>query len=176
MDGAWRAFACICALKARHSEENEHVIMTKSEDERDVDGIVVTPHVTIPHSELDVQAITGSGPGGQNVNRSATRIALRWNVRNTKALDDMQRERVAAVLASRLDTEGNIRIVAGEHRSQLQNRAEASLRLAQLVARALIVPKKRKATKPTRGSVEKRLTEKRQRSSTKRDRRPRLDD
>lgn len=152
--------------------------MTKAEETPNVDGIVVTPHVTIPYTELDLQAITGSGPGGQNVNRSATRIALRWNVRTTRALDESQRERVAAVLASRLDTDGNIRIVAGEHRSQLQNRAEAATRLAALVARALIIPKTRRATKPTRGSVEKRLTGKRQRSHTKRDRgsRPHHDD
>ncbi len=144
--------------------------MTKADDAANIEGIVVTPQVTIPYTELDVQAITGSGPGGQNVNRSATRIALRWNVFTTRALDESQRARVAGVLASRLDGEGNVRIVAGEHRSQLQNRAEAAARLAALVARALIIPKSRRATKPTRGSVEKRLTEKRQRSHTKRDR------
>lgn len=152
--------------------------MTKAEEAPGTEGLVVTPHVTIPLSELDLQAITGSGPGGQNVNRSATRIALRWNVRTTRALDESQRARVAGVLASRLDSEGNIRIVAGEYRSQLQNRAEATARLVALVARALIIPKSRRATKPTRGSVEKRLTEKRQRSSTKRERgsRPHHDD
>ena len=140
------------------------------------DGIIVTPHVTIPYAELEMTAITGSGPGGQNVNRSATRIALRWNVKTSRSLDDAQRTRVMGVLGSRLDSEGNIRIVAGEHRSQLQNRAEAMARLSQLVARALIVQKRRKATKPTRGSIERRLTEKKQRSSTKRDRRSSHDD
>ena len=150
--------------------------MTRQEDADTPDGIVVTPHVTIPYAELELTAITGSGPGGQNVNRSATRIALRWNVKSSRALDDTQRIRVLGVLSSRLDGDGNIRIVAGEHRSQLQNRAEAMGRLSQLVARALVVPKKRKATKPTRGSIEKRLTEKKQRSSTKRDRRSSHDD
>jgi ribosome-associated protein len=144
--------------------------MTQTHDPAETDGLTVTPHVTIPYDELEMQAITGSGPGGQNVNRSATRIALRWNARMSRALDASQRERVLRVLSSRLDSEGNIRIVAGEHRSQLQNRAEATTRLAALVARALVIPKSRKATKPTRGSVEKRLTEKRQRSHTKRDR------
>lgn len=134
------------------------------------EGLDVTPHVTIPYSEIELTAITGSGPGGQNVNRSATRISLRWNVRLSAALDDVQRARVMGVLASRLDGDGNIRIVAGEYRSQMQNRAEALLRLSQLVARALVVPKTRRATKPTRGSVEKRLTEKKQRSNTKRER------
>lgn len=147
--------------------------MTREDASPEADGVIVTPHVTIPASELDFQAITGGGPGGQNVNRSATRISLRWNVRTTRALDDAQRERVSGVLSSRLDGEGNLRIVAGEYRSQMQNRAEATARLAALLARALIVPKTRRATKPTRGSVEKRLTEKKQRSNTKKDRRSR---
>lgn len=150
--------------------------MTDQDGSATPEGIIVTPHVTIPYAELEMTAITGSGPGGQNVNRSATRIAMRWNVRSSRALDDAQRTRVMGVLGSRLDSEGSIRIVAGEHRSQLQNRAEAMARLSQLVARALVVQKKRKATKPTRGSIEKRLTEKKQRSSTKRDRRSSHDD
>lgn len=145
--------------------------MSTRDKNADDDGVVVTPHVTIPWAELELQAITGGGPGGQHVNRSATRIALRWNVRTTQVLDESQRERVMGVLASRLDTDGALRIVAGEHRSQLQNRAEATARLAAVVARALIIPKTRRATKPTRGSIERRLTEKRQRSNTKRDRR-----
>lgn len=139
------------------------------------EGLVVTPHVTIPYSEFQVQAISGSGPGGQHVNRSATRIAMYWNVRKTRALDDAQRERVLAVLGARLDSEGGLRIVAGEHRSQLQNRTAAMTRLAQLVARALVVQKSRKATKPTRASVQRRLDEKRQRSNTKRERKHRED-
>jgi ribosome-associated protein len=138
-------------------------------------GVVVTPHVTIPYSELQVQAISGSGPGGQHVNRSATRIALSWSVRHTRALDEAQRARVAGVLGSRLDSEGFIRIVAGEFRSQLQNRAAAMERLAHVVARALIVPKSRKATRPTRASVERRIDAKKMRSKTKRDRN-RMDD
>ena len=135
------------------------------------EALVVTPTVRIPVSELELRAITGSGPGGQHVNRSATRVALRWNVRTTKALTDEQRTRVSAKLASRLDGEGALRIVAGEFRSQQQNRRAALERLVSIVERALIVHKSRKATKPTRGAIERRLTEKRQRSDTKRDRR-----
>ena len=140
-------------------------------DEQTVaDGLMVTPHVTIPMSEIELTAITGSGPGGQHVNRSATRIALRWNLHTTRALDDLQRQRALAVLNSRVDADGAIRIVAGEYRSQMQNRAAALQRLSQLLARALVVPKKRKATRPTKSSVERRLTEKRARSNTKKDR------
>lgn len=150
--------------------------MMRDDEAIQADGLTVTPHVTIPFDEIELQAITGSGPGGQHVNRSATRIALRWNVRTTRALDELQRERVLGVLSSRVDADGSIRIVAGEYRSQMQNRTAALERLSHLLSRALVVPKKRRATRPTRSSVEKRLTEKRQRSDTKRGRRGREDD
>ncbi len=137
------------------------------------EALDIAPGVRIPVSELELRAITGGGPGGQHVNRSATRVVLRWSVRATRALRDEQRVRVLAKLASRLDGDGVLRIVAGEHRSQQQNRRAALERLAMIVARALVVPKKRTPTKPTRGSIERRLTEKRQRSDTKSQRRTR---
>lgn len=143
---------------------------------QDSEALPVAPGVTIPSHELLIRAITGSGPGGQHVNRSATRIELRWGVRTTRALREDQRERVLTKLASRLDADGVLRIVAGEYRSQLQNRRAAMERLAQLVARALIVPRPRKATRPTRASVARRLDEKRQRADTKQQRRARHDD
>ena len=140
------------------------------------DGLTVAPGVHIPAAELQVSAITGGGPGGQHVNKSATRVAVQWNVRTTRALRDDQRERVLLKLASRLDNEGMIRIVGGEFRSQQQNRRAAFERLQQLVARALVVPRPRKATRPTFGSVQERLSTKRQRSQTKQQRRRPLDD
>ncbi len=133
--------------------------------------IDIAPGVRIPRAELELRAITGGGPGGQHVNRSATRVALHWNVRTTRAMRDEQRSRVLEKLAARLDGDGGLRIVAGEYRSQLQNRRAAIERLVQIVLRALVVQKARKASKPTRGAVERRLTDKRQRSDTKRDRR-----
>lgn len=139
-------------------------------------GLDVAPGVRIPASELMVRAVSASGPGGQHVNRSATRIELRWNVRTTRALHAEQRERVVGKLASRLDADGWIRIVAGEYRSQLQNRRAALDRLAALVGRALIVPRTRKASKPTRASVARRLDEKRKRADTKQQRRRDHDD
>ena len=135
------------------------------------DDLDVVPGVRIPAAELELVAITGSGPGGQHVNRSATRIALQWNVRTSRALREEQRALVLARLASRLDTDGALRIVAGEYRSQQQNRRAALERLVHLLARALVVQKPRKATRPTRGSVERRLTDKRQRGEVKRQRR-----
>lgn len=140
------------------------------------DGLTVTPGVFIPAAELQVTAISGGGPGGQHVNKSATRVAVQWNVRTSRALRDDQRERVLLKLASRLDSEGVIRIVGGEFRSQQQNRRAAFERLQQLVARALVVPRPRRATKPTFGSVQERLSTKRQRSETKQQRRRPHDD
>lgn len=140
------------------------------------DGLMVAPGVHIPATELQVTAIAGGGPGGQHVNRSATRVALQWNVRTTRALRDDQRERVLGKLASRLDSDGAIRIVAGEFRSQQQNRRAAYERLQQLIARALVVPRVRKATRPTFGSVQERLSSKKQRAETKRQRRRPIDE
>lgn len=142
----------------------------------DEDFIIVAPGVRIPLAEVELRAISGGGPGGQHVNKSATRIALQWNVQTTGALRDEQKTRVLDKLASRLDGVGAIRIVAGEFRSQQQNKRAALDRLRQLVARALIVPRARKATRPTRGSVEQRLTDKRQRGQTKQQRRRDHDD
>lgn len=140
------------------------------------DGVPVSGGVFIPMAELQISAISGGGPGGQHVNKSATRVAVQWNVRTSRALRDEQRTRVLDKLASRLDTDGNIRIVAGEFRSQLQNRRAALERLQQVVARALLVPRARRATKPTFGSVQERLSSKRQRSQTKQQRRRPIDD
>ncbi len=134
-------------------------------------AIEVAPGVRIPVQEVELRGITGSGPGGQHVNRSATRVALRWNVATTRALRDEQRTRVMQKLGTRLDSDGTLRIVAGEYRSQLQNRRAALERLVAIVARALVVQAPRKATKPTRGSVQRRLEEKKQRSEVKRGRR-----
>lgn len=153
-------------------ERREHVDATP-DTEPDVvpTGLDIAPGVRIPSAELLVRAVTGGGPGGQHVNRSATRIELRWSVRDTRALRDDQRARVLGKLASRLDSDGQIRIVAGEYRSQAQNRRAALDRLAALVARALIVAPTRKATRPTRSSVERRLSAKKKRGDTKQQRR-----
>jgi len=140
------------------------------------EGVDVAPGIHIPAAEIEVSAISGGGPGGQHVNKSATRVAIKWNVRTSRALREDQRERVLDKLASRLDSDGCIRIVAGEFRSQQQNRRAALERLQHVVARALIVPRARRATKPTYGSVQERLSTKRQRSQTKQQRRRPIDD
>jgi len=137
------------------------------------DGVLqLSQGLAIPRTELVYRASRAGGAGGQHVNTSSTRIELLWNVRATRALDDAQRARVEAKLASRLDGEGWLRIVSSARRSQGQNREAAEERLADLVRAALVVPKRRKATKPSRGAKEARLAEKKKRGDTKRQRRP----
>ena len=133
--------------------------------------LAVSGSVSIPRAELQYRATRAGGAGGQHVNTSSTRIELLWNVMSTQALDDEARARVATKLTSRLDGEGNLRVVSSARRSQAQNREAAEQRLAELVRGALAVPRRRKATRPTRASKEARLDEKRKRSETKRQRR-----
>lgn len=134
-------------------------------------GLVVTPTVSIPPGELDARATKAGGPGGQHVNTSSTRVELLWRLAESRAVDDEQRARLRMKLAARLDSEGNVRVVASDTRSQRQNRILAEERLADLVRRALAIPKKRRKTAPTRSSVERRLTDKRMRSQRKQERR-----
>jgi ribosome-associated protein len=137
------------------------------------DGVLqVTPAVAVPRNELVYRASRAGGAGGQHVNTSSTRIELLWNVRSTQALNEGERERVAAKLASRLDGDGWIRVVSSARRSQGQNREAAEERLSALIRAALVVPKRRKPTKPSRGAKEARLAEKKKRGDTKRQRRP----
>ena len=131
----------------------------------------ITGSVSIPRHELEFRASRAGGAGGQHVNTSSTRIELLWNLTSTQALDDETRARVAAKLASRLDGQGILRVVSSARRSQTQNREAAEERLAELVRGALAVPRRRKATKPTRASKEARLGEKKKRGETKRQRR-----
>lgn len=134
-------------------------------------ALPVSGALAIPRAELETRATRAGGPGGQHVNTSSTRIELRWNVRASAALSDDQRARLEERLASRLDGEGWLRIVASEHRSQLQNREAAEARLAMVVRDALKVPKTRRPTKPSRAAKRKRLDEKKKQGEKKERRR-----
>ncbi len=123
-----------------------------------------------------MRATRAGGPGGQHVNTSSTRVEITWNVRASVALTTAQRARALLALASRLDSDGVLRVVASDTRSQLQNRALAEERLAALVRQALVVPRPRKKTRPTRASVERRLDAKKRSGARKRDRRAGSDD
>jgi ribosome-associated protein len=134
-------------------------------------AIVVDQHLAIPRFELTFRASRAGGPGGQHVNTSSTRVELLWNVQRSSVLSDQQRSLLLQKLANRVDSEGNIRVVASAFRSQTRNREDAEERLASLVRRALIVPKARKRTRPTCGAVQSRLDEKKKKSEKKRNRR-----
>ena len=129
--------------------------------------LVVNQQVAIPRAELTFRATKSGGPGGQHVNTSSTRIELLWNPSLSRALDDASRARVLQKLSSRLDADGNVRIVASDSRSQRQNRTSAEDRLVELVRQALVIPKKRKATKPSKAAKARRVDEKKRRGKTK---------
>lgn len=133
--------------------------------------LVVDHGVVIPRAELTVRATRAGGPGGQHVNTSSTRIELLWNVRTSRALTDEQRGRVIGKLATRLDADGNVRVVASAYRSQARNREDAEERLVALVRRALVIPKQRRKTRPKKSAVEARLRSKKKLSEKKRQRR-----
>lgn len=123
--------------------------------------------VLIPDTDLSVSFIRSGGPGGQNVNKVASAVQLRFDLRGCAALSDTVKHRLRALAGRRLTDEGFLIIVAREHRSQEQNRREAEDRLAALVRTALIEPKTRHKTRPTRASKLRRLEGKTMRSTVK---------
>lgn len=133
--------------------------------------LAVNEALSIPRSELDMRVSRSSGAGGQHVNKTSSRVEIFWNVLGSRALTDEQRARLREKLASRLTTEGSIRVVASDMRSQSRNRDLAEERLADLVRHALLIPKKRRPTRPTRASKEARLEGKKRLSHKKRERR-----
>ena len=145
--------------------------MASSDSGEHAAWLVVTPELRIPRAELEYRASRSGGPGGQHVNTSSTRIEVWWDVAASAALDDAQRERLLARLATRLDGAGRLRLVSGATRSQLKNRVEVTARLVEMVAKALHVPKPRKKTRPSKAAKAARLEDKRRRSSLKASRR-----
>jgi ribosome-associated protein len=140
-------------------------------------AIEVTPDLIIPDGDYAVAFIRSGGPGGQNVNKVASAVQLRFDLAGSRVLAEDVRARLRRLGGQRVNDDGSLLIVAREHRSQDQNRRDAEQRLAALIRQALIAPKPRRATRPTRASRLRRLDTKSQRSSTKRGRgRPRLDD
>jgi ribosome-associated protein len=133
--------------------------------------LAVNESLSIPRTELDVRVSRSSGAGGQHVNKTSSRVEIFWNIVGSRAISEEQRARLREKLASRLTTEGSIRVVASDMRSQSRNRGLAEERLADLVRRALVIPRKRRATKPTRAAKEARLDSKKRHSTKKRDRR-----
>jgi ribosome-associated protein len=139
------------------------------------EGLRVSGSVTIPESELDFTAIRSQGAGGQNVNKVASAVQLRFDAARSSALPPGARERLLALRDHRISGDGIVVIKAQQFRSQEQNKAAALERLADLVRRALVVPKMRRKTKPTRASQARRLDSKTRHSRLKQGRRT-LDD
>ena len=139
-------------------------------------GLRINRRLVIPPNELEERFSTSSGPGGQHANKASTRAELTWNIESSTVLGPRQRERLRSRLASRLDSNGVLRVASEKHRSQLRNREEVRNRLAELVDRALQVERSRVKTKPTRAGKERRLQQKRRRSEIKRTRRMTNDD
>ncbi|MGQ0563198.1 MAG: alternative ribosome rescue aminoacyl-tRNA hydrolase ArfB [Gemmatimonadota bacterium] len=134
------------------------------------DVVVINPELSIPRSELAYRATRSGGPGGQHVNTSSTRVELIWNLETSPSLSDEQRERIRRKLAKRITEEGRLRLTSSGSRSQHQNKEDVTERFAHMIAQALVKPKPRRKTKPTRASKEARLRQKKQRSRTKQQR------
>jgi ribosome-associated protein len=128
----------------------------------------ITPTLVIPDTDLSFAFIRASGPGGQNVNKVSSAVQLRFDMAGTLALSDAVKSRLRALAGRRVTDDGAILITARNQRSQDHNRREALERLAELIRRALIAPKPRKATKPTRAARERRLEGKSRTQQTKR--------
>lgn len=141
----------------------------------ETDLIPINERLALPEAELQFRFSTGGGPGGQHVNKTATRVTLLFDVANSPSLDEDTRARLLNRLASRLDRRGLLHIDVHESRSQWQNRATAIARFQSLVAEALVENPERRPTRPSRRARQERLEEKRRRSVVKKDRQRRWD-
>ena len=135
----------------------------------------MSDRLTIPAAELEWRFSRSSGPGGQGVNTTDSRVELTWDIAASPALSSVQRERALERLAARL-IDGALTVTASEFRSQLRNREAAAARLAALVRRAIAAPPQaRRATRPTTASVERRIAAKKRRGRLKHNRRSNVD-
>ena len=130
----------------------------------------VTPSIAIDDSELEESFIASAGPGGQNVNKVATAVQLRFDVVRSPALPDPVRLRLIALSGSRLTKDGVLILTGRQYRTQERNRADVRERLVELIREAAVIPKKRRPTRPTRASKERRLEGKKARSHVKKGR------
>lgn len=128
--------------------------------------IVITKSLVIPYSEIDITAICSSGPGGQNVNKVSTAINLRFDIL-ASSIPDLYKQRLLKLKDFRISESGVINIKAQQYKTQLQNKNDALLRFTELLKKCTIVPKKRKASKPSKASQVNRLDKKSYKGKTK---------
>jgi len=136
-----------------------------------MDPLVINRGLTLPSEELDVSYARSGGPGGQNVNKVETKVVLRFSILNSRALGDTRRARLQKRLAARLSGQGELIIHASRHRTRARNLEDARERLAALLKDGLATQPSRRPTRPTRGSKERRLKQKKSRGQIKKDRR-----
>ncbi|MGO8976453.1 MAG: alternative ribosome rescue aminoacyl-tRNA hydrolase ArfB [Steroidobacteraceae bacterium] len=132
--------------------------------------LVINSELGIPDEDFEWKFIRASGPGGQNVNKVSSAVQLRFLLPQNSSLPGAAKQRLRRLAGQKLNDDGSILIFARSERSQEQNRREALARLEALIRQALIAPKIRKKTKPTRASKERRIESKKKRGSTKRQR------
>ncbi|MFW5925070.1 MAG: alternative ribosome rescue aminoacyl-tRNA hydrolase ArfB [Myxococcota bacterium] len=132
------------------------------------EDLTIRPGVVIPASDLEWEAVRASGPGGQHVNKTATRVELRFDLQGTRALPPDAKARLRRMAAGRLDAEGRLLVESQRTRSQARNIEDAREKLREMIAAALVRPKRRRPTKPSRAAKKRRVEEKRKHSEKKR--------
>jgi ribosome-associated protein len=133
-------------------------------------SLVINSQIVIPSTEFATSFARSSGPGGQNVNKVNSKALLRWNFRESTSLSTDVKTRFEASFATRINQAGEVVLSSDRYRDQARNLADCYEKLRQLVQAALVVPRKRTKTRPTRGSIEDRLLNKRRKSRVKQQR------
>jgi ribosome-associated protein len=141
-----------------------------------VQDLFISTRVTIPESDLEMSAVRSSGPGGQNVNKVATKVELRFDLLATRALDPAAKTRLRSLAAGRLDADGRLILTSQKTRSRERNLEDAREKLADLVRKALIAPKKRRPTRPSAAARSRRVDVKRHHGEKKRARANRIEE